>query len=84
LCPKYRAKAVKDWVSQSKAFVEYKENMQRQAVVILQRKFAKRWWLKKQRANRDTDSGSQRDILEGQSESAIPVAHIMKFLKAAN
>jgi len=77
-----RAKAVKDWVSQSKAFVEYKENMQRQAADILQRKFAHLWWNKRQRHGKGTVS--QRSLFKGQPEAAIPVAHVLKFLKASN
>jgi len=73
---------VKDWVSQSKAFVEYKENMQRQAADILQRKFAHLWWNKRQRHGKGTVS--QRSLFKGQPEAAIPVAHVLKFLKASN
>lgn len=77
-----RAKAVKDWVAQSKAFVEYKENMQKQAAVILQKKFAGRWWKKK--VAHAKGGGSTRSLFKGQEESTIPVGHVLKFLKASS
>ena len=65
-----RQKAVKDWMDQSRAFVDYKAQMQKQAIAILQKKFYRRWRRRKQGADGAEDE-----------EDSVPVSHILTLLK---
>ena len=65
-----RQKAVKDWMEQSRAFVDYKAQMQNRATAILQKKFYKRWRRKQ-----------GRETVED-PEDAVPVSHILTLLKS--
>lgn len=57
-------------MDQSRAFLEYKVNLQKQAAAILERKFYKRW-----RRHQGKD-GMPED-----AEDAVPVTHLLQFLK---